>query len=150
VDHWSRELSLDVAALKARHADLIAVLPGVEGFLRAVREAGKRLWLVTNAHPASLELKMAETRLGPAFDLMLTSHEIGFPKEDARFWPLFVKRHPFDPGRALMVDDSPPVLAAARAFGIAQVIAITHPDSQQPPKVVEDFAAIEGLRAILP
>lgn len=150
VDHWSRELGLDVAALKTRYADLIALLPGVEDFLLAVRRSGRRLWLVTNAHPASLELKMATTRLGPAFDLILSSHTLGYPKEDARFWPVLVGRHPFDPARALMVDDSPPVLAAAREFGVGQVCAITRPDTNQPQREVRDFPSAYGLAEIKP
>jgi putative hydrolase of the HAD superfamily len=150
VDHWSRELGLDVAALKTRYTALIRLLPGVDGFLSAVRDSGRQLWLVTNAHPASLELKMASTRLGPSFDRILSSHAFGFPKEDARFWPRLVAGHPFDPARALMVDDSLPVLAAARAYGVGQVVAITHPDTQQPPREVEGFAAVRGLSALTP
>ncbi len=150
VDHWSRELKLDVAALKACHADLIRVLPGVEGFLGRVRAWGKRLWLVTNAHPASLELKMATTQLGSAFDLILSSHQLGYPKEDMRFWPLFVARHPFEPHRTLMADDSQPVLEAARRFGVAQVCAITHPDTQQPAKQMAWSPAVQGLSSLLP
>jgi putative hydrolase of the HAD superfamily len=150
VDHWSRELGLDVAALKARYSHLIAPLPGVERFLGAARAAGKHLWLVTNAHPAALELKLAETRLGPAFDLVLSSHHFGYPKEDARFWPVLRVRHPFDPTRALMVDDNLPVLEAARAFGIGQVLGITHPDTRRPPRPLEGVPTVEGLSALNP
>jgi putative hydrolase of the HAD superfamily len=150
VDHWTRELGLDVAELKSLYTSLIRLLPGAAEFLAAVRAAGKRLWLVTNAHPASVELKMARTQLSPSFDLILSSHHFGFPKEDSRFWPKLSEKHPFDPARALMVDDSLPVLSAALEFGVAQVRAITSPDSQQPPRVITELPAIAGLIDIKP
>jgi putative hydrolase of the HAD superfamily len=145
VDHWSRELGLDVAALKTRYTHLIAILPGVERFLAAARAAGKKLWLLTNAHPAALELKMAETRLGPAFDLILSSHRLGYPKEDLRFWPELQARFPFDPARALLVDDNLSVLETARAYGVEQVLGITHPDSRRPPRPLEGVPTVTGL-----
>jgi 5'-nucleotidase len=148
VDHWSRVLGLDIAALKGRYRDLIAPLPGVERFLEAARGMGKRLWLVTNAHPASLELKMATTGFGARFDLILSSHAFGYPKEDTRFWPALVQAHPFDPARALMVDDNLSVLEAARSFGIGQVLGITRPDTRRPARPLAGVPTVEGLSAL--
>lgn len=145
VDHWSRVLELDVAALKSRYANLIAPLPGVERFLDTARAMGKQLWLVTNAHPASLELKLATTGFGPRFDAIISSHSLGFPKEDARFWPVLVKRHPFNPAHALMVDDNLSVLEAARTYGVGQVLGITRPDTQRPARPLAGVPTVEGL-----
>lgn len=150
VDHWTRELGLDVAALKLRHRDLIAPLPGVEQFLAQARKASKRLWLVTNAHPASLELKMATTGIASCFDLIISSHELGYPKEDARFWPALLARHPFEPARALMVDDNLSVLNAARDYGIGQVLGITHPDTKRPARPLAGVPTVAGLSQLSP
>jgi len=150
VDHWSRVLELDVAALKSRYIDLIAPLPGVERFLDAARAAGKWLWLVTNAHPASLELKMATTGFGSRFDAIISSHTLGYPKEDARFWLALMQRHPFDPARALMVDDNLSVLEAAQVYGVGQVLGITRPDTRRPARPLEGVPTVEGLFALLP
>lgn len=149
-DHWSRELALDVAALKTHYTHLIAPLPGVEDFLARLRAAGRRIWLVTNAHPSSLELKMATTGFGSRFDHLITSHALGFPKEDARFWPALVAQHPFDPARALMVDDNLSVLESARAFGIGQVLGITDPDTKRPGRPLEGFPNVTGVRELRP
>ncbi|MGH8452991.1 MAG: GMP/IMP nucleotidase [Nevskiales bacterium] len=150
VDHWSRVLELDVAALKSRYVDLIAPLPGVERFLDAAHAAAKQLWLVTNAHPASLELKMATTGFGPRFDAIISSHTLGYPKEDARFWPALVRRHPFDPARALMVDDNQSVLEAAQAYGVGQVLGITRPDTRRPARPLAGVPTVEGLAVLNP
>lgn len=150
VDHWSRVLDLDIAELKSRYTHLIGLLPGAEQFLIAVRASGKQLWLATNAHPASLELKMATTGLGHHFDLIISSHPLGFPKEDARFWEALFQRHRFSPARALMVDDNLSVLLAAREFGIGQVLGITHPDTQRSGRPLAGVPTVEGVGVLAP
>src|SRR5690606_36688104 len=57
-DFWSRELRLSIRELKREVAHLIALRPDAELFLRALREAGKRMVLIINAHRVSLSLKM--------------------------------------------------------------------------------------------
>jgi FMN phosphatase YigB (HAD superfamily) len=51
VDFWSSELALDIVALKEEVVHLIAVRPDVPAFLQAVRASGRRVTMVTNAHP---------------------------------------------------------------------------------------------------
>jgi len=58
VDHWSRELGLDIALLKQEVEHLIAVHPHVLDFLEALERRGKRRVLVTNAHQKALALKL--------------------------------------------------------------------------------------------
>ncbi|MGH8494935.1 MAG: GMP/IMP nucleotidase [Gammaproteobacteria bacterium] len=150
LDFWSEALALDIAALKLEVADRICFQADAPKFLEAVRGLGKRLVLVTNAHPESLGLKHARTDLGRYFDVMISAHEIGFAKEDAGFWRGLAARQKFDPARTLFVDDSLPVLRAARDFGIACIIAIRRPDSGGPLREVEDFAAVDTLHELMP
>ncbi|HEB77936.1 MAG TPA: GMP/IMP nucleotidase [Methylothermaceae bacterium] len=150
LDYWSRELQLDLTSLKAEVAGLIRVFPHVTGFLEAARGAGKSLWLVTNAHPDALALKLERTCLRAFFDYIVCSHHYGKPKEDLRFWERLHRELPLVPERALMVDDSVTVLAAAGQFGIAHLVAVTRPDSRLPPRVINDFLAVEDLNALLP
>ena len=150
VDYWTRELRLDIARLKEEVAHLIAVHPDVPRFLEALRRAGKGVVLVTNAHQKSLSLKMARTGLQVHFDLLVTAHEVGLPKEDAAFWPALRAVAPYDPARTLLIDDSLPVLRAARAAGIIHLLAVRRPDSRQPDKDVGEFAALRHFAEILP
>jgi 5'-nucleotidase len=83
LDHWSRELGLDVAALKREAEDHIDFLPDVPDFLVAIRELRKRVVLVTNAHRGSLAVKLARTGLARYLDAIHSSHDLGLPKEDA-------------------------------------------------------------------
>ena len=77
IDHWSRELQLDIAALKHGDAHHIRWLPGAREFLGRVRSLGKRLVLVTNAHPTTLAIKDAHTQVISHFDAGFSSHSFG-------------------------------------------------------------------------
>lgn len=150
IDFWSRTLDMDIAALKREVAGQIAWLEGAQSFLQAVRAAGKPLWLVTNAHPGVLEIKLERTGLGLHFERLLSSHQLGYPKEDARFWPLFAQQLPVAPERALFVDDNLNVLNAAREFGIGQCVAISRPDSRHPPRDIGgEWQPVERLSDLL-
>ncbi|MHB1334031.1 MAG: GMP/IMP nucleotidase, partial [Sulfuriferula sp.] len=129
VDFWSDELQLDIARLKTEVQHLIAIHPQVPEFLRAIRAAGKRVTLVTNAHHKSLSLKMQQTRLDIHFDAMITSHQIGLPKEHPDFWHKLQTTESYNPLTTLLIDDSLPVLRSAQTYGIAYLLAIYNPDS---------------------
>jgi HAD superfamily hydrolase (TIGR01509 family) len=150
LDYWSEQLSLDITGLKAEIAGLISVLPHVAEFLDRVRSLGKRVVLVTNAHPKSLGLKMERTCLHAFFDNIISSHALGRPKEDPAFWTMLQKTEPFVPERTLLADDSLPVLRSARLFGIAYLIAIRKNDSRLPPRDISEFPAIEDFRELMP
>ena len=150
VDFWETELELDIMRLKEEVAHLIAVHPHVVTFLSALRTAGKRVVLVTNAHHKSLTLKMSRTGLQDYFDQLITSHEIGLPKEDPAFWEQLRARVPFDPATTLLAEDSQPVLDSARSYRIAHLIAVRKPDSCRPSKDTGDYLAIDDFSELLP
>lgn len=150
LDYWSELTQLDLAALTAEIRHRIAPLEGAEGFLRAVRQSGRPLWLVTNAHRNSWALKLEQTGLGAHFDRIVCSHDFKAPKEDPRFWHGLQARHPFDPARALFVDDSLPVLRAARDHGVGQLVAIRRPDTTRPPRDITELTSVEKLADLLP
>ena len=150
VEFWETELELDIMKLKEEVAHLIAVHPHVVAFLEAMRGAGKRVAIATNAHHKSLTLKMARTGLQPHFDAMITSHELGLAKEDPGFWRRLQQIFPFDPARSLLVDDSLPVLDSAKTYGIRHLVSIRQPDTQKPPKDSGTYAAIGSFAELMP
>ncbi|MES9851984.1 MAG: GMP/IMP nucleotidase [Candidatus Thiodiazotropha sp. L084R] len=148
VDHWSRELGLDIVLLKEEVDHLISVHPHVIDFLDQLMCAGKERVLVTNAHQKTLALKMEKTRLAGFFNQVVSSHQLGLPKEHPEFWNRFQNLHPFDPKRTLFVDDSPAVLESAKAYGIGWVLAILKPDSKQPVRENQEFLAVNDFSEI--
>jgi putative hydrolase of the HAD superfamily len=149
LDYWSHILQLDIAGLKAEISGLIAVLPHVTEFLEKLQQSSRKVLLVTNAHRDSLGLKMEKTCLQPFFDDIISSHDLGIPKEHAEFWGLLRQQQPFDKLTTLLIDDSLAVLNSARLFGIAHLISVSKPDSKLPKKNVTDYLAIEDFRELM-
>lgn len=150
VTFWQKHLGLDVVGLKSELAHLIQLLPDVEDFLKAVRDSGRRLVLLTNAHDETLEFKLARIEIGQYFDAMYTSHRFGIPKEGEGFWERVQETEPFDRSRALFADDSLRVLENARRYGIGQLVCMRRPDSTQPAREIDAFPGIESFREIMP
>lgn len=150
VDHWSKELDLDIALLKEEVKHLIQVHPFVVEFLDNLAKAGKRRVLVTNAHQKSLALKMKSTPLSGVLDHIISAHQLGLPKEETDFWAQLQTLEDYDPARTLLIDDNLMALGSARDYGIQHLLAIYKPDSQSGLKNVGDFQAIHSFAEIMP
>jgi putative hydrolase of the HAD superfamily len=149
LDYWSNVLQLDITGLKAEISGLIKVLPHVTEFLEKLQQSSQKVLLVTNAHRDSLGLKMEKTCLQPFFDVIISSHDLGVPKERTEFWGLLQQQQSFDKKTTLLIDDSLAVLNSARLFGIAHLISVCKPDSKQPKKHVTGYPAIEDFRELM-
>jgi 5'-nucleotidase len=150
VDHWSRELELDIILLKQEVEHLISVHPHVVEFLDAMRRLEKKILLVTNAHQKSLALKMERTRLSGYLDGVVCSHDLGYPKESDEFWQRLQQLEPFDKGRTLFVDDSASVLRSAQDYGIEWLLMVLRPDTNGPVRTTDEFSAIHDFSEIMP
>jgi putative hydrolase of the HAD superfamily len=150
VDHWSRELELDIVLLKQEVDHLISVHPHVVDFLDAVRSLGKKTLLVTNAHQKSLALKMNRTKLSGHLDGVVCSHDMGYPKESLEFWHKLEQIESFTKERTLFVDDSISVLRSAERYGIEWLLMILKPDTKGPLKDAGHFSAIHDFSEIMP
>lgn len=150
VDFWTHELKLDIEQLKHEISHKIAVHPQVVEFLNAVKKAGKHIVLVTNAHPASLSLKMNKTGLDIYFHRTINSHELGLAKEHDGFWRQLHMIEPYDPARTLLIDDNLEVLESAEHYGISHLLAIKQPDSQAGEVETRHFSALASFEEIIP
>tara|TARA_Y100001934_G_C12185519_1_gene693744 strand:- start:334 stop:1017 length:684 start_codon:yes stop_codon:yes gene_type:complete len=148
-DFWSRELELDIIALKTAKRHLIRTRPGAKDFLAALHGGPRRVVLVTNAHPETIDLKMDQTGIAPLFDRIISSHDLGYPKEHDRFWDLLQKTEPFVPEKTLFIDDNLDVLRAAAAYGISHLLGVLLPDSTREPIDTEEFRGLGAFDDIL-
>jgi putative hydrolase of the HAD superfamily len=148
-DYWSRELCLDIAGLKREIREQVRFLPGAEQFLVELASRKLRRILVTNAHQDSLNIKAQQTGLIRHFDAVISSHQYGAPKEHPDFWSKLQAEVQFEPSRCLFVDDSLPVLRAARRHGIGQVFAISRPDSTGDHRSIDEFPAVPAIIDLL-
>ena len=148
-DFWSTELKLPVKDLKIEIAHLIALRPDAETFLASIKQAGKRVIMITNAHRDSLSLKMERLELAPYFERLISSHDYGYPKENPQFWDALQADIQFDRARSLFIDDTLPILRSAGRYGIGHLLAVREPDSRKGPKDTEEFEAVEDYRSLI-
>ena len=149
IDFWSRELGLDIPALKEGIRHLIEVHPDTEDFLRFLQEQGKKVALVTNAHTKTLALKMNHTGLLGYFDEVISSFDLGTPKEDVHFWEILRERLGFEADNTLLVDDNAEALAAALTFGIKYPYFKAKSSSRQESESHPDFFSIESFLELM-
>jgi 5'-nucleotidase len=150
VDHWSLELGLDIALLKAEVDHLIALHPYVLDFLAMLQRLGKRRVLVSNAHQKSIALKMQRTPLADHLERIICAHDLGLAKEHPGFWSQLHRIEPFDPARTLFVDDNLDVLQSAREYGFRWLLAVLHPDSTAAERPAAGFPAVRDFSVLLP
>ena len=151
LDFWSDELKLDIARLKRETGERIRTRPGAEAWLQALKDSGRRVVMVTNAHPDALSVKLERTGIDRYFDTLVSSHEYGAAKESQAFWEALQEHHPFSAASSLLVDDSVAVLESAEHYGIGHIVSIRHPDSSTAPRQhTGHFPAIDRYEDVMP
>lgn len=151
IDFWSKEVDIDVPALKEQIKHLIEVHPHVEDFLKMLKHHKKKIFLVTNAHYKVLDMKLKKTQIGKFFNSAVTSFEIGYPKERLEFWERLQKQLGFDKEKTLFIDDTEAVLKTARRFGIKYILYKTYASSKSKVKkgISSEFQVIEDFRELM-
>lgn len=143
--YWSDALQLDLTQLKQQYQGHISLRPQATHLLKQLKNAGKKLWLVTNAHPIVLDIKLQKTGIGHYFEHIISSHDLGYAKEQAPFWQQLEQKYQFNKHSSMFIDDSESVLNAAQYYGIQHVYGIAQPDSKQPKKQTLNFAMLDQL-----
>ncbi|MBQ4834436.1 GMP/IMP nucleotidase [Pseudoalteromonas sp. MMG010] len=149
LDYWQEQLKLPIMDLKREHQHLIKVREDVPYFLTELRKAGKELILLTNAHPENMVLKFEHTAIDNYLDGVISTHQYGVSKEQQSLWHQVHNEIGFDKQRTLFVDDSEAVLNAAKDYGIAHLLAVANPDSQQPSKEIASYLNVTDYRTII-
>lgn len=150
LDYWSDRLGLDIPLLKLEVEHLIAVHPGVVEFLAFCRQHGKQLWLVTNAHGKTLDIKLKKTRIGHWFDGIISAHQVGLPKEETKFWEELQRFVSYDPKRTFLGEDSETNLKTANTYGISYLFYISHYSSSCTPVSSKQFTTIDYFTRLIP
>ncbi|MBJ7222976.1 MULTISPECIES: GMP/IMP nucleotidase [unclassified Brenneria] len=149
-DYWSEKLGLDIYQMTTDIGARVRLRSDTTPFLSALRDSRKRTILLTNAHPHSLAVKIEHTGLDQHLDLLLSTHTYGYPKENQRLWQAVQRQTGFNPARTLFVDDSEPILDAAKTFGIRYCLGVSNPDSSQQEKSFRQHPALNDYLGLLP
>lgn len=145
LEYWTRRLGIDVVALSREWAHLIGYLPDAVEFLGHVRGMGKRVTLVTNAHPGGIEIKTGKTGLDRHVDRIVGAFDLGCLKMQPGFWPACHGAVVFDPARTLYLDDDEACLAAAERYGIRHLYHSAKSSSRLPAEPSARFPAISAF-----
>lgn len=149
IDFWSRELRLDIPALKEQIRHLIEVHPHVIDFLKMMREQKKKIFLLTNAHSKTVKIKFKKTEIGKYFDSVLCSFDVGYPKEYVEFWHKAAEKLGFDKEHSLFIDDTEEVLLTAKEYGIKHLLFKATASSKAVPKHSKVFTIIHDFRELM-
>ncbi len=149
IDYWQEQLQLDIPEMKRSVSHKIAVRPSVLNFLEALQKTNKRILLVTNAHPMSMQLKISHTGIADYFHQCVSSHRLNLAKENPGFWTSLQELESYNPERTVLFDDSLRVLNNAREEGIKHLWGIHRPDSQQPPVQLDGYPQVEDFEHLM-
>jgi putative hydrolase of the HAD superfamily len=147
--YWTNRLGIDVVALTQELSNRIGYLPGVEGFLGAVRAKRKRMTVLTNAHAEGVAIKCRKTGVDKQVDRIVTAFEVGCLKMRPDYWPACRTLVGFDPGRSLYIDDDEACLAAAEAFGIRHIFHSSRSSTKLPPQPSGRYTPLENLQDLM-
>ncbi|MBW1254298.1 GMP/IMP nucleotidase [Pantoea allii] len=149
LDYWSQALQLDIHAMTWEQRHRVSLRVDTLPFLQALRQAGKRTILLTNAHPWNLDVKLKQTGLASHLDLLLSTHTFGYPKEDQRLWQAVEQHTGFDASRTVFIDDNETILDAAKSWGIGWCLGVSNPDSGRPEQHFQRHGAISDYRTLI-
>ena len=150
LDYWAEQTELSITELKREVQHLIQLRDDAHDFLIALKESGRQIILVTNAHPDSLSLKIERTQLDKYFDTLYSTHEFGVTKESQQLWLRLQEKQPFELSTTLFVDDSINILDSAKLFGIEHLLAVANPDSKQPSRIIDNYDSVTDFRELIP
>jgi len=148
LDYWSKFSHMPIPLIKREIQHLIQLRADADEFLTALKQSGREVILVTNAHPDALALKIERTQLDRYFDKLYSTHEFGAVKESQVLWQRLQERQGFELSSTLFVDDSLPVLKSAQQYGIKHILAVENPDSKKPANIINDFTSISDYRQL--
>ena len=149
LDYWSKQLGLDIPELKCKVDHLIKVHPYVIDFLEYAKSINKDVHLVTNAHSKTLDIKMRKTALGSHFDRIVCAEEIGYAKEQHKFWEKLEDHLGLNKKRTLLADDTAKVLHSANQYGMGFLVFVARPSSRIPVKFSPDYPSITYFNELI-
>jgi len=149
LDYWTRTLDLDVPAIKDSLRHRIAPHPDGLVFLAFLRERKIPVHLVTNAHPKTVAIKMAQTGLNAHLDRIISAFDVGCLKHKVDFWVETQAVLRFDPSTTLLVDDDEAALISADDHGIEHLYLRSKPSTAAPARPSATYPSIETFHALM-
>ena len=128
IDYWSNMLSIDIKKEKEKSENMkkISLIKGAIEILDKIKNINKDLFLITNAHRKTLNIKMSKYELSKYFNEMICSHELGYVKEDIQFWHILKNKLNIDYKKTVLIEDTFDNIKSAFHAGIKKSIYISN------------------------
>lgn len=124
--------------------EYIRLYPGVLDALGQLRQAGCRLWLLSNAQRVFTTYELQHLGLGSQLDGIYLSSDYGCRKPDRRFFRALLEKQQLDPGKCLMIgNDRDTDIAGAKAAGLATLYM--HTNITPPQQAPADPSLLPGI-----
>lgn len=122
---------------------------GALALVRAVRDAGLKLAIVTNNLVVEQRLKIDRTGLTPYVDVLVTSEETGSTKPDLRIFQVALERTGATSDEAVMIGDAWATdIEGARAAGI-RAVWLNRFGTPRPDPAVAELRSLESTADVL-
>jgi putative hydrolase of the HAD superfamily len=124
--------------------EYVRLYEGVTELLTAIRDAGKKIYLLSNAQRIFTEYEMHTLGIAPFFDAILISSEYGVKKPDRRFFELLLKRYQIKPARSIMIgNDAISDIAGAKQVGLSTFYIHSNISPEPAQEVEADFVLMQ-------
>jgi beta-phosphoglucomutase len=140
------------AVVKRLFGEGLEPLPGAVELIRAATEAGTPVAVCSGALREEIELASRAVGVWECFSVVVAAEDVARGKPDPSGYALTLERlsealgRPVEPGRCVVVEDSPAGIAAAKAVGL-KVLAVTNSypasDLAAADRVVDSLAGVE-------
>lgn len=150
-------ISDDLDTLVARYAELrtealrgsVKPMPCAREIVERARNAGLRVALATSGMRIHVDISLGETGLAGCFDTETTGDEVNHGKPAPDLFLLAAERTGVTPAEAIVLEDSPLGVEAARNAGMRVVAVLGHPDRAalfpvEPDRLVADLCEAAG------
>ena len=147
--YWSNILDIDIAKEKEKeiNMDRISLKDGSLDVLDKLKAQGKKLFLITNAHRITLNIKLKKYNISKYFDEMICSHELGYIKEDIQFWHILKLKLKLDYKYSVLIEDTFDNINSAYHAGLSNFVYISDNKkfiSPLSPLIVKSFGEISS------
>ena len=110
---------------KQENVDRIAYKEGAIQVLEKLVAHNKQLFLVTNAHRKTLDIKLKKFDISEYFSQMICSHELGYIKENIQFWHILRVKLNIDLKNTILIEDTIDNINSAYHAGLRNFVYIT-------------------------
>ena len=127
--------------------DRICLKDGSLDILDKLKSQGKELFLITNAHRITLNIKLEKFDISKYFSEMICSHELGYVKEDIQFWHILRLKLKLDYKYSVLVEDTFDNINSAYHAGLNNFVYISDNKkfaSPLSPLIVKSFSELSS------